>query len=138
MLDGEPNFGGATGPEGQAALDDGWNDSDGQWAPLVQDGGDRIKLDGTSSDPDIFEGVFTDIEEVELDQEDGTRTMAKLLFFARRSDGARCNMWANYALNKALEAGLTPGQKVRITHRGKAPTNKPGQSVNRLTVEVAG
>ena len=106
-----------------------WNDSDSPVETVVFDPGYIIKLNGDEKKPDVFVGKYLGTRTITIEG----RSTKQLLF--EDNSGARCNMFANYALEQALESDeMVPGVLVRIKHFGKV--NLPnGRSFNRLTVQ---
>lgn len=106
-------------------------DDSGEWAPLVEDEGDRLVL----QEGKPFIGTFVGSREVQVMNEDtGTPETVTLCMF-RDKAGHRWNMWANYRLMQAIENGMHPGDTVKLVTEGKADLGA-GRTMNRLSVYV--
>jgi hypothetical protein len=118
-------------------LDDFNRHLDG-YAPAYEDSGYKIELNGTPAKADSFEGIFTGTKVFpnvhnEFTGKDEDVTM--LLF--TDLTGARCNMWASYALTQAMDSGkLVPGKQVMLIHQGKESIKDGKQQLTKISVYV--
>ncbi|MGH7239174.1 MAG: hypothetical protein ACREHG_03800 [Candidatus Saccharimonadales bacterium] len=107
-------------------VNDGW---DNDLEPLYMDGG--IKIDWSRTP--VFIGYYLGSEPKEtVDAQTGERGIATLMMFRDRDSVQYCS-FANYALQQALDKGLTEGAKIKIVNHGKEDIGG-GQTLNRMSV----
>jgi hypothetical protein len=77
---------------------------------------------------DSIEGTVKLIQEARNPKSSRTATLEK-------ENGERVNVWLSTVIDGAFKAGVSEGNKVRITYKGKA-TTADGVSFNDYKVEV--
>jgi hypothetical protein len=78
---------------------------------------------------DLVEGVVRIIAEARNAKSSRTATLEK-------TDGERVNVWLSAVIDGAFKAGVTEGDSVRITYKGKTKTADGSAEFNDYKVEV--
>lgn len=102
-----------------------------EWRPVVESDGERLELQ-----PDEpWDGVFLGVKTIpRVNPETGETEDAVLVLLADAED-KRWNMWAGFALRKAIEQ-LEPGSPIRLVDHGL--TNlKGGRRMRQIDVFTA-
>jgi hypothetical protein len=87
-----------------------------EWRPVIESDGERLEL----QPEEPWEGVFLGTKVIPRTNVETGETEDAILVLLADSENRRYNMWAGWALKKAVE-NLQPGSPIRLVDRGLRP-----------------